>query len=574
MNMRKEKGITLIALIITIIVMLILVGVTINVAINGGLLGKTEKVTFQTQVRQIQEGLQIRKAILLADNVGNSDNINSITLDELDIDQKLKTKFAQKLVILKESGDFVLYYNNDNNKVSDQEKIWLEELGIHAKVAVAFMDDVRSIANDNIIDDSNGNSYKYHEIYDTIKTKYPTVPIFYMLPDGQLVQEAMSAMYCESNRFIYNIQTTINMLNANYSNPGTTAITTEIEKTTRESLKSAENYKYEIDQFFKNSTTVADLITKMETYVEKYAEAIKDETKYVAINGDEKVLIDKNGVSTYTPKDEFIIMSENEATDFVYTATTNGDELTNSGLVTITKYTGDRGIIQVPRIIIKNDGEALFVTSIEENAFSALEPETGDFLPVKAEMPTAMLDPQLVANGTSYNEISTSDLATMMGITGYDEEQYENTRAGKNKLLIDYLLPTMLPSGSDVEDYIDLEGTGNEQQVYAYVKYNGGNLTFYNKNEIEEYIECIYKLIISEGIMDINGDNILAGNLIADLYLPKSLDHVSDNALANTQDILKIRTRKTSSEMKEMNDGFYYVFGSDYDRSDCEYITD
>ena len=35
--MKKEKGITLIALIITIIVMLILVGVTINVALNGGL---------------------------------------------------------------------------------------------------------------------------------------------------------------------------------------------------------------------------------------------------------------------------------------------------------------------------------------------------------------------------------------------------------------------------------------------------------------------------------------------------------------------------------------------------------
>ena len=35
--MKKEKGITLIALIITIIVMLILVAVTISVALNGGL---------------------------------------------------------------------------------------------------------------------------------------------------------------------------------------------------------------------------------------------------------------------------------------------------------------------------------------------------------------------------------------------------------------------------------------------------------------------------------------------------------------------------------------------------------
>ena len=35
--MREQKGITLVALVITIIVMLILVGVSITVALNGGL---------------------------------------------------------------------------------------------------------------------------------------------------------------------------------------------------------------------------------------------------------------------------------------------------------------------------------------------------------------------------------------------------------------------------------------------------------------------------------------------------------------------------------------------------------
>ena len=35
--LKKQNGITLIALIITVIVMLILVGVTVNVALNGGL---------------------------------------------------------------------------------------------------------------------------------------------------------------------------------------------------------------------------------------------------------------------------------------------------------------------------------------------------------------------------------------------------------------------------------------------------------------------------------------------------------------------------------------------------------
>ena len=41
--MRKEKGITLIALIITIVVMLILVAVSINVIVNSNLIGHAEK---------------------------------------------------------------------------------------------------------------------------------------------------------------------------------------------------------------------------------------------------------------------------------------------------------------------------------------------------------------------------------------------------------------------------------------------------------------------------------------------------------------------------------------------------
>ena len=46
---KKEKGITLIALIITIIVMLILVGVSVTVALNGGLFSTAERATADTQ---------------------------------------------------------------------------------------------------------------------------------------------------------------------------------------------------------------------------------------------------------------------------------------------------------------------------------------------------------------------------------------------------------------------------------------------------------------------------------------------------------------------------------------------
>jgi len=66
--LNKEKGITLIALIITIIVMLILVGVTINVALNGGLFTKAEQAKIQTQLAVDREELQMAVISALNDD--------------------------------------------------------------------------------------------------------------------------------------------------------------------------------------------------------------------------------------------------------------------------------------------------------------------------------------------------------------------------------------------------------------------------------------------------------------------------------------------------------------------------
>lgn len=48
MKNKRDKGITLIALVITIIVMLILVAVTITVAVNGGLFEYAKKASEDT----------------------------------------------------------------------------------------------------------------------------------------------------------------------------------------------------------------------------------------------------------------------------------------------------------------------------------------------------------------------------------------------------------------------------------------------------------------------------------------------------------------------------------------------
>ena len=68
--MKKQTGITLIALIITIIVMLILVGVTINVALNGGLFEKTNSASKQTQ-KEVDKEMLLSAVVATVDSQGN-----------------------------------------------------------------------------------------------------------------------------------------------------------------------------------------------------------------------------------------------------------------------------------------------------------------------------------------------------------------------------------------------------------------------------------------------------------------------------------------------------------------------
>ena len=124
---QKNRGITLIALIITIIVMLILVAVTINVALDTGLFGTAKKSAYQTEVSTIKEQLEIAKATKVAENGGEEPSDYGLTLNDLNISDELKNKYGSKLIV---SEDGTLYY--DSRVVTDEEeRIWLEEIGIN-----------------------------------------------------------------------------------------------------------------------------------------------------------------------------------------------------------------------------------------------------------------------------------------------------------------------------------------------------------------------------------------------------------------------------------------------------------
>ena len=129
LNIKNNKGITLIALIITIIVMLILVAVTINIAVNGGLFGKAKAATIQTEIAQIQEQLVLKKADIIAENKGNipSSGYGISLISSLDLPKSIKDKYGSKLTI---SSDGTLYYLE--NAVTNEEKGYFEAAGITA----------------------------------------------------------------------------------------------------------------------------------------------------------------------------------------------------------------------------------------------------------------------------------------------------------------------------------------------------------------------------------------------------------------------------------------------------------
>ena len=124
----QRNGITLVALVITIIVMLLLVGVTIKISIDGGLIDTTQKSKYQTEISEIKEALETKKALKISENGGKVPIDYVITLNDLDISESLKEGYKDELII----SNGILYYNPDN--IKETRKNWLEEMNIRPYV--------------------------------------------------------------------------------------------------------------------------------------------------------------------------------------------------------------------------------------------------------------------------------------------------------------------------------------------------------------------------------------------------------------------------------------------------------
>lgn len=119
--MKKMRGITLIALIITIIVMLILVGVTVTTAINGGLFKQAQKAKTRHEEEYIKEQIQIALVSsiderLMGYEYGTGGNVNLLVLK-----QELEKIFATKVKTGKMIIRVVIPGDSGYVEVSDED---------------------------------------------------------------------------------------------------------------------------------------------------------------------------------------------------------------------------------------------------------------------------------------------------------------------------------------------------------------------------------------------------------------------------------------------------------------------
>lgn len=87
--MKKEKGITLIALVVTIIVLLILSGVVISSIANGPI-KKAQKAAVQSELKAIEEKIELYKTSKVMEN--EDFDSNSLYADENELRYNTKSE--------------------------------------------------------------------------------------------------------------------------------------------------------------------------------------------------------------------------------------------------------------------------------------------------------------------------------------------------------------------------------------------------------------------------------------------------------------------------------------------------
>lgn len=132
-NMKNNQGVTLIVLVVTIIVMLILCGASLQIVLGGnGLIDNVRFSAFETKIKVYQD--EIRTYLLSQDLYGNVDNNENSYINDIDLMKNILDDATDEEAEKYGIEDNKLVYKPD--KVTDEEREWLERLGIEPMEAV------------------------------------------------------------------------------------------------------------------------------------------------------------------------------------------------------------------------------------------------------------------------------------------------------------------------------------------------------------------------------------------------------------------------------------------------------
>lgn len=148
--MRKQKGITLIALIITIIIMMILVGVTVTVAIKGELFDKAKQAATGMTMAQIQEKAEMVKYTVFIETESGS---NTVIGTKAEYIKRLATEFGvtdneikgNKVIVADGKYDIIVKNSNLDIEVVEHSD-YIDKSSI---ISLEF-DDENIVENDKI----------------------------------------------------------------------------------------------------------------------------------------------------------------------------------------------------------------------------------------------------------------------------------------------------------------------------------------------------------------------------------------------------------------------------------------
>ena len=121
--MKKNNGITLIALVITVIIIIILAAITINLAIgNNGVIEKSKDAADETKIAQIDEEISLMWTSLMMDR-SFSDLTVARKAEVLEDRLKEKDSDATVTVTDAEKGELTVEYKGKENNYRNKRNI-------------------------------------------------------------------------------------------------------------------------------------------------------------------------------------------------------------------------------------------------------------------------------------------------------------------------------------------------------------------------------------------------------------------------------------------------------------------